>query len=217
MANTSWANVPQIKHFITIHHLINNFSSHLQPVKRPVPPNFSFFVIPFIGLQGLFHHISSCFNTIFAGLQEQFHHSGLKKKLKEDEKAINKLTAGTNMLLVGMVSWLALISVATVTVFIIVYKRLGRNSQGQDDKKNLCTQDAESVISEPVPSKEERSVVDFDDLGSFYDPRYMAKTRASDNWGASDNRGASESKEPVMDVVGGMVVVPVHEPPDSKW
>lgn len=101
---------------------------------------------------------------LFAALADQFHSSGLRKQFEMDKAKVSQIGSGTYMLLVGMVSWLGIITVTVVIVFIIVYKRL-HNSQ-QDDMRDLVD-DAESVISETF---DKSSIVDLD---SVYDDRYM--------------------------------------------
>ena len=67
-----------------------------------------------------------------------------------------------------MVTWMSLITVGTIIVFVIVYKRLNRNS-GDEDEKDIFD-DAESIISGPVSKT---SIVDI--LDGMYDPRYSSQ------------------------------------------
>ena len=48
------------------------------------------------------------------------------KKLKEDDIEVTKFDKGVNNLVFGMIGWLAVVTVATIVVFVVIYKRLGR-------------------------------------------------------------------------------------------
>jgi hypothetical protein len=60
---------------------------------------------------------------------------GVEGKVGEHTKEVQNFSSKTSVLLIGMVTWLAIISVLTITVFIVIYKRLKSNNQ--DDEENL--------------------------------------------------------------------------------
>lgn len=68
------------------------------------------------------------------------------KKLKEDDLEVKKFDKGVHNMVTGMIAWLAVVTVATIVVFIVIYVRLGRrDSTEQQDTLKLPVDDIESV------------------------------------------------------------------------
>lgn len=50
-------------------------------------------------------------------------------ELKKDQAEADELTNNVGMLVKGMVGWLTVVTLATVVVFVVIYKRLGRSGE----------------------------------------------------------------------------------------
>lgn len=107
------------------------------------------------------------------------------------------LKHGTNVLMVGMISWLSVITVVSIVVFVVIYKRLGRD----DDDGESAADDAESVITEKnvrtKVDKEKTSVVDF----RFFDARYMHNNGKCAQADDSRVSGGERRKLPVISTI----------------
>jgi hypothetical protein len=110
------------------------------------------------------------------GLQAQFMAQGAGGQVIEDENKVQSLESGVNTLALGMAGWLGIMTLASIVIFVIVYKRLGRNSADVKDAETGSVQssnDAKSSIIDfsPFPSLREadlgttpeRSCLDSDD------------------------------------------------------
>merc|ERR1712150_161511 len=57
------------------------------------------------------------------------------KELEKDDNEVHKFADGVSSLVKGMVGWLAVVTIATVVVFVVIYKRLGRGGESSDTLK----------------------------------------------------------------------------------
>lgn len=69
----------------------------------------------------------------FAGLQSSWDETGLNDQLQENETDLDNLSTGIRILLYGMIGWLALITIASVVVFVIVNIRLNQANRALDE------------------------------------------------------------------------------------
>jgi hypothetical protein len=91
-------------------------------------------------------------------------HTGVEDKVRIHTKEVENFSSKTSVLLIGMVTWLAIISVLTITVFIVIYKRL--NSNNPEDEENLVEKCPTSDII-----TDNDSIIDF----SVFDSRHEEK------------------------------------------
>ena len=91
------------------------------------------------------------FIPCISGLKANFE-GGMGNRLAKDEDKVAQLGGGVQTLVVGMVGWLSVMTVAAIVVFVIIYKRLSRHddSDGGADAETGSvggsTGDASSII-----------------------------------------------------------------------
>jgi hypothetical protein len=85
---------------------------------------------------------------------------GAGASVVNEQNKVKSLESGIDTLAVGMAGWLGIMTIAAVVVFVIVYKRLGRNS---DDITDAETGSVDSSHNAKT------SIVDFDSFPSLRD------------------------------------------------
>ena len=118
------------------------------------------YVFPYFSISSFFPTLG--LRDVIRDDQFELHHQQQEEQLEEVEK-------GTDRLMIFMFTWLGLITIVTIVVFVVIYKRLGRHDD-DDEESHGAEDDVTSGSNEKkaLPLPEKSSVVDF----RVYDPRY---------------------------------------------
>ena len=125
---------------------------------------------------------------VISGLRDDFNKKHYEETIEKTGKEVQEIAAGTHVLIIGMVSWLSVITVILVIVFIVVYKKFEVND---DDDAG----DAESNIGDDRSDKS--SVVDFSIFavsGNGTVPFKMDRT-GYDSTGVEEDASEEDSEE----------------------
>jgi len=77
--------------------------------------------------------------------------------LAEQQLELDQLSGGVQVLVYGMVSWLSVVTVAAVCIFIGVYVHMSRIARALDDAEtgsSVSSKSSRSVIYSPQPTLE---------------------------------------------------------------
>jgi hypothetical protein len=94
------------------------------------------------------------------GLQASFMAQGGGSRITDDEAKVEELSSGIDTLAIGMAGWLGLMTVASLVIFVIVWKRLGKNDKEDTDAEAGSVQSSSDARS---------SIVDFSLFPSLRD------------------------------------------------